>query len=244
MMTRAVVRSAISQLVRRCPRAPFHILIYTTLVCRSALQTCIAPRTLHALLHALCTPHPLQIPYQSVARMGKIPETQRTGTTNRQNSETQQIGRTNWRSRLNSAADMGGGGCFTRAKAHLGHLIRASLAGGVTVHHLLCDTGRFMSFYICCFRLTPRSVFTARKETRPWSPGIRCPPLIKLFCGTSTLMLGRVQFATCVFALYAPVRSLATVLQAHHQRPTQWILGCRCLCLLVPIKLTTPRPVM
>ena len=29
----------------------------------------------------------------------------------------------------------------------------------------------------------------------------------KLFCGTSTLMLVRGQFATCVFALHAPMRS-------------------------------------
>ena len=34
-----------------------------------------------------------------------------------------------------------------------------------------------------------------------------CRPPINLFCGTSTLMVVRGQFATCVFALHAPVCS-------------------------------------
>ena len=40
------------------------------------------------------------------------------------------------------------------------------------------------------------------------------PPLIKLFCGTSTLMLVRGLFASCVFALHAPMPSSVAVLQA------------------------------
>ena len=64
--------------------------------------------------------------------------------------------------------------------------------------------------------------------------------MIKFFCGTSTLMLVRGQFVTCLFALHAPVCSSAAILQApHHQPPNQWILGCRCLqvlklCLVQP----------
>ena len=43
----------------------------------------------------------------------------------------------------------------------------------------------------------------------PWDS---LSPLIKIFCGTSTLMLVRVQFAISVFALHAPVRSSIGVL--------------------------------
>ena len=72
--------------------------------------------------------------------------------------------------------------------------------------------------------------FTAHKKTCLWSPGIPCSPMIKFFCGTSTLMLVRGQIVTCMFTLHAPVRSSAAILQApHHQPPNQWILGCRCL---------------
>ena len=47
-------------------------------------------------------------------------------------------------------------------------------------------------------------------------------------------MVVRGQFATCVFALHAPVRSSAAFLQApHHQPPNQQILGCN--CLLAPL---------
>ena len=75
--------------------------------------------------------------------------------------------------------------------------------------------------------------FYCPEKDAPLFPWIHCPPLIKLFCGTSTLMLVRGQFATCVFALHAPVRSSPAVLTApHHQPPNQCILGCRCLRLL------------
>ena len=58
-------------------------------------------------------------------------------------------------------------------------------------------------------------------------------PMIKFFRGTSTLMLLRGQFVTCVFALHGPVRSSAAILEApHRQPPNQWILGCRCLRVL------------
>ena len=52
--------------------------------------------------------------------------------------------------------------------------------------------------------------FTAHKKTCLWSPGIHCPPMIKFFCGTSTLMLVKGQIITCtpprgeVFAPHAP----------------------------------------
>ena len=39
----------------------------------------------------------------------------------------------------------------------------------------------------------PKSVFTAHKKTRLWSPGICCFPLSNLYCRTTTLMLVRVQ---------------------------------------------------
>ena len=75
--------------------------------------------------------------------------------------------------------------------------------------------------------------FTAHKKTCLWSPGIHCPPMIKFFCGTSTLMLVKGQIVTCMFALHAPVRASAAILQApHHQPPNQWTLGCRCLRVL------------
>ena len=60
--------------------------------------------------------------------------------------------------------------------------------------------------------------------------GFVVPPLIKLFCRTSTLMLVRGQFATSVFTLHAAVRSSISVLQApRHQPPNQWVLGRMCL---------------
>ena len=50
---------------------------------------------------------------------------------------------------------------------------------------------------------------------------------------TSTLMLVRGPFVTCVFALHAPVRSSAALLQAPHRQPhNPWILRCRCLWVL------------
>ena len=45
--------------------------------------------------------------------------------------------------------------------------------------------------------------------------------MIKFFCGTSTLMLVRGQFVTCVFALHAPVCSSAAILPAPHCQPPQ-----------------------
>ena len=48
--------------------------------------------------------------------------------------------------------------------------------------------------------LPTKRCLSGHKKTHLWPPGIHCPPLIKFFCGTSTLMLVRGQFATCVFA--------------------------------------------
>ena len=86
-------------------------------------------------------------------------------------------------------------------------------------------------FFMCVVQIDTMKCFYCLKKKCLWSPGICCPPPIKFFCGTSTLcVLVRVQFATSVFALHAPVRTSIGVLQApHHQPPSQWILGCRCL---------------
>ena len=90
-----------------------------------------------------------------------------------------------------------------------------------------------LSFFMGLQIGTMKCFYCPRKRRIFWSPGIHCPPMIKLFCGTSTLMLVRGQFATYVFALHAPVRSSAAILKApHHQPPNEWILGCRCLRLL------------
>ena len=62
-------------------------------------------------------------------------------------------------------------------------------------------------------------VFLPHRKTHLWSPGLLCPLAIKIFCWTNTLMLVRRQFATYVFALHAPVRSSATILQAPHHQP-------------------------
>ena len=87
------------------------------------------------------------------------------------------------------------------------------------------------SFYIGSSDWHHEVFLLPTKKTHLWS--IHCPPVIKLFCATSTLMLVRGQFATYVFALHAPVRTSAAILQApHHQPPNQWILRCRCLRLL------------
>ena len=89
------------------------------------------------------------------------------------------------------------------------------------------------SFYIGSSDWHHEVFLLPTKKTHLWSPGIHCPPVIKLFCGTSTLMLVTGQFAICVFALHAPVWSSAAIPQApHHQPPNQWIVGCRCLRLL------------
>ena len=94
-----------------------------------------------------------------------------------------------------------------------------------------CRFVRFLEF--CRFVLLFCGGFLPTKRLVCGPLGFVVPPLIKLFCGTSTLMLVRVQFVICMFALHAPVRSSAAVLQApHHQPPNQWILGCRCLWLL------------
>ena len=86
------------------------------------------------------------------------------------------------------------------------------------------------SFYNACSDWH-HAVFLLPTKRRVSGP-LDCSPLIKFFCGTSTLMLVRGQFATCVFALHAAVRSSAACLQApHHQPPNQWLLGCRCLWL-------------
>ena len=51
------------------------------------------------------------------------------------------------------------------------------------------------------------------------SLGFIVPTMIKISCGTSTLMLVRGQLVSCVFALHAPARSSATILQAPHRQP-------------------------
>jgi len=60
-----------------------------------------------------------------------------------------------------------------------------------------------MTFVFSLLRSTPGSVFTAHKKVHLWSSGIHCLPLIKIFSRTSTLIVVRVQFAMCVFALHA-----------------------------------------
>ena len=90
-----------------------------------------------------------------------------------------------------------------------------------------------LSFYIGSSDWQHEVFLVPTKKTHLWSPGIHCPPVIKIFYGTSTLMLVRGQFASYVFALHAPVRSSAAILQVpHHQPPNQRIPGCRCLRLL------------
>ena len=110
------------------------------------------------------------------------------------------------------------------------HLLPASFVCAVKMIFLLRTSDKKCKTK---WDLAPGSVFTAHKNTRLWSPGIPCPLMIKIFCGTSTLMLVRGQFVHCVFALHAPVRSSAVVLQTPHCQPlNQWTLGCRCLRLL------------
>ena len=70
------------------------------------------------------------------------------------------------------------------------------------------------SFYIGCSDWH-HEVFLLPTKRRSLSP------MINFFCGTSTLMLGRGQFVTCVFALHAPVRSSDAILQAPHRQPPQ-----------------------
>ena len=108
------------------------------------------------------------------------------------------------------------------------------------VHHLLWDTGQYL-LSMLVVQIGTMKCFYCPQTKRLWSLGIHCPPMIKFFCRTSTLILVRGQFATCVFTLHAPVRSSAALLQAPHcQPPNQWILGCRCLWVL-QLCLVQPR---
>ena len=75
--------------------------------------------------------------------------------------------------------------------------------------------------------------FCCQQKDAPAVPWDSLSPEDQIFLRDSTLMLVRGQFVTCVFALHAPVRSSAAILQAcHRQPPNQWILGCRCLRVL------------
>ena len=95
--------------------------------------------------------------------------------------------------------------------------------------HLIWVIGESIFFFQCSlFRWTPCSVITAHKKVPLWCLGIPCFPLIRMFCGTSTLMVVRVQFATCVFALHAPVHSSCAQrrsLALHCLPYRQWIRG-------------------
>ena len=75
-------------------------------------------------------------------------------------------------------------------------------------------------------------VFIAHKKTCLWSPGIHCPPMINFFCGTSTLMLVRGQFVTCVCSARSSAFFSRRSSSTSSSAPQSVDSGCRCLRLL------------
>ena len=74
------------------------------------------------------------------------------------------------------------------------------------VHHLL-DTGHWIIPFlsVLVLQIGTMKCFYCPQKDASLVPGIHYPPVIKLFCRTSILMLVRRQFATYVFAVHAPV---------------------------------------